>query len=162
MKKILVLSDSHASLRFMRLAIDQIQPDAVIHLGDYYEDAQALEQEYPTVPFHYVFGNCDRYRCPPSARSTLCYDVFGVRIFMTHGHLQSVKQTLCRLTGEARSYGAAAALYGHTHCPDCHYEDGLLVLNPGSSGSAGGSIAVLETEAGKICSARIISLTELG
>ena len=43
--KILVLSDSHSALRFMRDAIRIIKPDAVIHLGDYYDDAQALREE---------------------------------------------------------------------------------------------------------------------
>lgn len=163
MKKILVLSDSHAALRFMRCAIEQIKPHAVIHLGDHYDDGLAMQEEYPHIPFHQVFGNCDRCRCPPSARSTLCYDVFGVRLFMTHGHLQCVKQTLCRLTSEARSYGAAAALYGHTHAADCHQEDdGLWVINPGSCGSAGGSAAVLEVDEGTVCAARIIWLSEMG
>lgn len=162
MKKILVMSDSHASLRFMRQAIHCIEPNAVVHLGDHYDDAQTLELEYPQIPFHMVFGNCDRYRCPPSARSTLCYDVCGVRLFMTHGHLQSVKQTLCRLNREAREFQAAAALYGHTHSPDCHREeDGLWVINPGSCGSAGGSVALLEVEQGSILSARIIPVAEL-
>ena len=45
--KILVLSDSHSSLRFMRLALQKIRPDAFIHLGDYYQDAQTMAKEFP-------------------------------------------------------------------------------------------------------------------
>ena len=60
--KILVLSDSHAGLRFMRCAIDAVRPDAVVHLGDYYGDSQTMEEEYPHIRFHMVPGNCDRYR----------------------------------------------------------------------------------------------------
>ena len=48
--KILVLSDSHSSMRLMRRSVDILKPDAVIHLGDYIGDAEALEEEYPHLP----------------------------------------------------------------------------------------------------------------
>ena len=54
--KILVLSDSHSSLRFMRLALQKIRPDAFIHLGDYYQDAQAMAEEFPEIPGYFVAG----------------------------------------------------------------------------------------------------------
>ena len=38
--RVLVLSDSHSSYHFMRRTIDELQPDAVIHLGDHYSDGQ--------------------------------------------------------------------------------------------------------------------------
>ena len=60
--KILVLSDSHSALRFMRSCVDAVKPDAIIHLGDHYDDAQALAEEYPHIPIHAVPGNCDRFR----------------------------------------------------------------------------------------------------
>ena len=59
--KILVLSDSHSGLRFMRQCIDAVKPNAVIHLGDYYDDGQAMAQEYPHLYFYAVPGNCDRH-----------------------------------------------------------------------------------------------------
>ena len=62
--KILVLSDSHSSLRFMRLALQKIRPDAFIHLGDYYQDAQAMAEEFPEIPGYFVAGNCDSGRTP--------------------------------------------------------------------------------------------------
>ena len=40
---ILVLSDSHSTLRFMRLCVEKIQPDALIHLGDYFDDGIVLK-----------------------------------------------------------------------------------------------------------------------
>ena len=42
--KLLVLSDSHSSLRFMRLCMDKVKPDGVIHLGDYYDDGEVLKE----------------------------------------------------------------------------------------------------------------------
>lgn len=160
--KILVLSDSHASLRFMRQAIGTIRPDAVIHLGDYYDDAQALAEEYPYIPFHQVPGNCDHYRCPTTVHPVLCYDVGGVRLYMTHGHLHQVKLTLVRLLADARKMGAQAVLYGHTHCGDCHQEDdGLWVLNPGSCGSDGGSVGLIRAENGKIMQCVLLNRLDL-
>lgn len=162
MKKILVLSDSHASLRLMRLAIQSVRPDAVVHLGDYYDDAQAIAEENSHIPFHLVPGNCDRYRCPEWDVPLKCYDVCGVRLFMTHGHNHGVKLSRHRLLLEARKMMAQAALYGHTHEADCHREeDGLWVLNPGTCGSSGGSVGVIETERGQICRCCILRQEDL-
>ena len=149
--KILVLSDSHSGLQFMRRCVDALKPDAVIHLGDYYDDGQVLAEEYPHLQFHQVAGNCDRFRCPPFVREVLNYDVCGVRLFMTHGHRHFVKSSTGLLLADARKGGAAAALYGHTHQAECYQEtDGLWVLNPGSSGYGGGSAGIIETDGEKI------------
>ena len=42
--KILVLSDSHSSHRFMRECIESVKPDAVIHLGDFVRDGEAMKE----------------------------------------------------------------------------------------------------------------------
>lgn len=160
--KILVLSDSHAALSFMRRCVMKINPQAVIHLGDFYDDAQALQEDFPHIPFHIVPGNCDRYRCPLDAREVLCYHVGGVRLFMTHGHIHRVKTGIGGLLADARRFEAAAALYGHTHIADCHIEqDGLWVLNPGTCGHYGGSAGVIETDGNKITACRIIRQSDL-
>jgi putative phosphoesterase len=152
--KILVLSDSHSSLRFMRRCIAELKPDAVVHLGDHYDDATALAEEYPHIRMHQVPGNCDRFRCPPGTHEILCYAVGGLRLYMTHGHRHNVKYDVSKLLSDARSMKAAAALYGHTHIPDCRQEGALWVLNPGASGSWGGSAGIIEVEGGKILSCR--------
>ena len=36
--KILVLSDSHSALQFMRQCVESVKPDAIIHLGDFFDD----------------------------------------------------------------------------------------------------------------------------
>ena len=160
--KILVLSDSHSSLRFMCRCVEQVRPDAVVHLGDHYDDGEALAESYPQIPMHQVAGNCDRYRCPAHAREMLCYPVGGAMLFMTHGHQQRVKSGIGGLLVEARRYGAAAALYGHTHIPDCHQEpDGMWILNPGSAGYNGGSAGVLETDGNAITACYLITQKDL-
>ena len=134
-------------MQFMRRCVERVKPDAIIHLGDHYDDAVALSEEYPHIPMHRVPGNCDRFRCPPGTHEILCYDVGGVRLYMTHGHRHDVKYDLGHLLRDARSMKAAAVLYGHTHIRDCHREaDGLWVLNPGSCGYGGGSAGLIEIE----------------
>ena len=145
--KILVLSDSHSSLRFMRRCIDILKPDTVVHLGDYYDDSETMEEEYPHLVFHRVPGNCDQHRCSPFTARILNYPVGGVRLYMTHGHKHNVKYSIDLLLADARKGKAQAVLYGHTHIPDCHKEpDGLWVLNPGSCGHACGTAGIIETD----------------
>lgn len=146
----------------MRMCIANVKPDAVVHLGDYYDDGGAMAEEFGHLRFHQVPGNCDRYRCIGQQMPILCYDVCGVRLYMTHGHLHGVKSGIGRLVRDAEQAGAAAALYGHTHGADCHQEEnGMWVLNPGSCGSFGGSCGVIEAEDGKITVCRILRQADL-
>jgi len=160
--KILVFSDSHASLRHMRAFLDGVKPDAAIHLGDYYDDAEAIAEEYPNVWFYQVSGNCDEYRRPIHAREILVERVLGVDLYMTHGHRHRVKQSLFALLRDARACGVSAVLYGHTHEADCTREaDGLWVLNPGSCGYFGGSAGLMEIENKTIRNCRILRQEDL-
>ena len=160
--KILVLSDSHAGLSFMRRCIDAVQPDVVIHLGDHYDDGAAMAEEYPQIRFYQVPGNCDTHRCFIPDPETRLETLGGVRILMTHGHRHHVKQTLIRLLADARASRADAVLFGHTHSAYCQREeDGLWVLNPGSCGYFGGSAGLLEVGAGQILQCRLLREEDL-
>ena len=155
--KILVLSDSHSAMRFMRQCVEKINPQAIVHLGDHYDDGETLKELYPMIPLHQVPGNCDRYRCPPFVQEVLSEKIDGVYFYLTHGHRHMVKQRMDMLLRDARACKVAAVLYGHTHIADCHQEDdGLWVLNPGSCGYYGGSAGLIETENGKIVNCRLI------
>lgn len=160
--KILVLSDSHSSLRFMFSCVEQIAPDVVVHLGDYFDDGVALREEFPGIRLLQVPGNCDRYRCSPSQAEILVECISGVNLYLTHGHRHNVKLTLTRLLQDARSCQADAVLYGHTHQPDCRQEpDGMWILNPGSCGYGGRTAGLIEVESGKIVSCRILRQEDL-
>ena len=159
--KILVLSDSHSSLRFMRLALQKIRPDAFIHLGDYYQDAQAMAEEFPEIPGYFVAGNCDSGRTPMGAPLTRREKLGGVKLLLTHGHLFHVKYDTAALIREAETDRVQAVLYGHTHVPDIRQtETGLWVVNPGSSGLAGAA-AVLEIENERIKECYLVSRRDL-
>ena len=152
--KILVLSDSHGNLDNMVRAVETVQPRLIIHLGDCWGDALRLQKRFPNIPMEQVPGNCDRYRVPPHVSEILITRVFGVDFYMTHGHKHRVKSTMGLLTAAARVARVQAVLYGHTHIPDCRKEGDLWILNPGSSGSWGGSAGIIEVEDGKILSCR--------
>lgn len=156
--KILVLSDSHSALSFMRHCIAAVKPNAIVHLGDHFDDGEAMKDEFPGTPFYQVPGNCDRYRCIPGQPEILIYQVCGVNLYMTHGHRHNVKSYLGALLRDARAAKVSAVLYGHTHRADCHQEeDGLWVLNPGSCGYYGGSAGLIEVKDREILSCRLLS-----
>lgn len=160
--KILVLSDSHSSLRMMRYAVEAVRPDAIVHLGDHYDDGEAIHELYPDVRFYQVPGNCDRYRRPPFARDILVTRVLGVDLYMTHGHCHYVKQRMDLLLQSARDCGVQAVLYGHTHIPNCYQEsDGLWVMNPGTCGYSIGSVGLMEVENNRILSCCILRMEDL-
>lgn len=159
--KILVFSDSHSSLSFMRRCVKTVKPDMILHLGDYYDDGETIHEEFPGIDFCQVPGNCDRYRCPPGAREMLVINARGPRLYLTHGHCHFVKQSIGLLLSDARKENVQAVLYGHTHIPDCHREpDGLWVLNPGSCGGSG-SAGIIEVEDRKICACYLIRQADL-
>ena len=160
--KILVLSDSHSAISFMRCCVDAVCPDAIVHLGDYFDDGQALAEEYPRIPFYQVPGNCDRFRCPRWAQEIRIEPVLGVPLYMTHGHRHNVKMDTGLLIRDARASRSAAVLYGHTHVAECRQEpDGMWVLNPGSCGYFDGSAGLMEVSGGKIVSCRILRQSDL-
>ncbi len=159
--KILVLSDSHAGRSFMRWCIDAVKPHAVIHLGDYYQDGEIMEEEYPSIPFYKVPGNCDLHRGWIPDPEIKVEKICGVRLYLTHGHRHYVKQGLFRLLADAREAKVQAVLYGHTHQADCHQDGELWVLNPGTCGVYGGSAGLLEVESGHIKTCRILRQADL-
>ncbi len=147
----IVVSDSHTDISSLERAIDsQGELDLIIHLGDVARDVDYIETNYFPVKVVSVLGNND-YRDEDYER---VIDFDGHKIFLCHGHTQSVSNGYERLEATARSKGCEAALFGHTHLSVLERrEDGLIILNPGSVSKPRGcrpSFAVLETENGKL------------
>lgn len=146
----------------MRRCIKVLQPDVMIHLGDYFEDGLAMHEEFPQIPFFQVPGNCDCYRVPDSAQQILIENIGGVNIYMTHGHLHRVKDNTAKLLAAARVSKCDAVLYGHTHRAECYQdESGLWVMNPGTCGFYGGSAGLMEISDGRIKTCRIVREEDL-
>ncbi len=161
--KLLVLSDSHSALSFMRRCVRKFRPDAIVHLGDYFDDGQVIAEENPRLAVYQVPGNCDRYRCSPFQEEILTCVIGGVRFYMTHGHRHQVKTTLDLLLWDARQAKAQAVLYGHTHIPHCaRQSDGLWVLNPGSCGGYSANAGLIEICNGEITACTLVDEADLG
>ena len=126
--KLLVMSDSHRNIGHMLLAVEQTNPDAILHLGDHIGDAMKLNQRLPNATVYMVKGNCD-----PSAagKDTILLPIEGVKILMTHGHIFGVKTGLAALVERAAQQEADLALFGHTHRGLIQNTHGLTLMNPG-------------------------------
>lgn len=127
-----VLSDTHGDLSRMFAAADYIRalkPDALIHLGDFCADAEAMAKEL-RLELHAVAGNCDAGRTTHPAADVL--EAEGARILLCHGHTYDVGETPQRLIWAAQERECTAALFGHTHRQFLEKEDGVLLMNPGS------------------------------
>jgi len=138
--KILVFSDSHRSLGGMLEAIEDQSPDTVIHLGDLQRDAEEIGYAYPRLPLISVPGNCDGWTMEVPTRLV---QLDGKIILLSHGHLWGVKQGYERAVFEAHKANADILLFGHTHHPYCQQlDDGLWVMNPGTSRTSYGTILI--------------------
>lgn len=125
--RILVISDSHGSLRNIEKAIEA-QPDAkhVIFLGDGQNDIEEASYIYDDRIYHIVKGNCDYFS---DEKTSDTITINGVKIFFTHGNFMRDVENLVQ---SAKRENAKIALYGHTHIAYTNYIDGVYVMNPGS------------------------------
>ena len=131
MERILVLSDSHGNVDNMIEAVNNTEPDRIIHLGDCFADARKLHKQFPEIPMAQVPGNCDWDDGP--AEQIL--EVEGMKILICHGHTYNVKMSYLSLEMGALEQEADMALFGHTHQVFYDYHNGLRMMNPGSIGA---------------------------
>lgn len=127
----LVLSDSHGNVENMARAVEQTQPDGIIHLGDCWRDAEALRQRFPRLPLEQVPGNCDLGWYGDLERILILDDK---RVLIAHGHTMAVKYGLLRAQYRAQEENAEILLFGHTHLPLVEAASRPMLLNPGSIG----------------------------
>lgn len=130
------MSDSHgrASAVHRVIALHR-DADLFIHLGDGERETQFLMQADHSFAERllYLKGNCDTGDLISPMHRQLVHPLpFGHCLFAAHGDRLQVKFSTAYLALEARKNECDIALYGHTHIPECRYEDGLYVLNPGS------------------------------
>ena len=122
--------------------------DGYFFLGDGVDDfAQAenfIRRRDPDALMLDVRGNNDF--CCPNAPYYRVTDFGGVRLYLTHGHLERVKLTRSFLYERAREEKCDIAFYGHTHEPDMVTGVPMLV-NPGAVCRE--QMAMLEVEDGR-------------
>ncbi|MBR5224913.1 MAG: metallophosphoesterase [Clostridia bacterium] len=147
-----VFSDSHGDQKALYDLMEKMgYLDAVCFLGDVSKDAMFLSDLCSGMPqqpaFYGVRGNNDLASMLPDS---MIADLGGVRAYLTHGHLCAGPLALAY---RALENECSVALFGHTHIPFYSYEQGVLLLNPGSAGNycRGGAAraSVLEITGGK-------------
>lgn len=145
--RIYVVSDTHGKIDKAIEIFHKLKDiDMIIHLGDLWKDAEKMRSQI-SVPVLSVKGNMDG--CFSQNEYKILETDFG-KIYVTHGHIENVKQGLQHIMYQAESMGCKAALFGHTHKPVFLDVEGMILLNPGSLtlpvGGRKGSYAVITIE----------------
>lgn len=137
-----ITGDTHGSIEAMeKIAKRKMKLDLWLHTGDFYSDADKLEEMVKT-PVEAVLGNNDFANASVEYEKTFSH--LGHKIFLTHGH----KYTSSKLLYKAKEAEANIVVYGHTHIFEVLWFEDILFINPGSPayprGRSRSSFAVLE------------------
>ena len=164
--KIGIVSDTHGCVHTWRRVFSFLQDaDLILHAGDvlYHGPRNTIPAEYQPaelvkelnscpVPLVFAAGNCDAevdgmVLEAPIQNPFAFVQWEGLRIFLSHGHRQSVaeKEAL------AKKYKVHLFIEGHTHLPVLEKKDACIFLNPGSpcmpkTLEKRGTFAVLEND----------------
>ncbi len=119
--------DAHAFLD--NLVENVLAPvDMILHAGDLV--APELLDAFADYPVHAVRGNMD----PPIKGVPIkkVINVGGFTIGLIHGWgpPEGIEE---RAYAEFSSTSLDCLVYGHSHQPACHHDDGVLFFNPGSA-----------------------------
>ena len=129
--KILVFSDSHGDTKLMYEILDLLSDkiQMVLFSGDNIDDIIDYTYIFDGIPVHYAAGNCETRYFEPMDKEI---EVWGKKIFITHGHKYSIKSGHDVIVSEAKARGADICVYGHSHSPEIFEEQGIFFMNPGS------------------------------
>ncbi|TQR33611.1 metallophosphoesterase [Lysinibacillus sphaericus] len=142
--QILVMSDTHGDSNVIE-KVRSFYPNAAafIHCGD----SELPFSHKALAGMKKVRGNCDIDKAFPDEAD---FDLEGVTVFVTHGHLFNVKNSILSLSYRAKEVGAQIACFGHSHILGAEMIDDVLFLNPGSllkpRGRKEKSFALVEVE----------------
>ena len=127
--KFYVISDTHGKTDKALEVYNRLHSiDLIIHLGDMERDARKISENTGKTVIS-VKGNNEFASSPKNFH--ILETEYG-DLFLTHGHMQSVKRDLQKLIYRTQELGCKAALFGHTHMPLFAEADGIYLLNPGS------------------------------
>lgn len=127
-----LISDSHgdgAAIQAVAAIFRREQVDKILHLGDDYEDILFLQDEpmeVVAVPGLY----CPAYRDPaiPNRRRE---EIAGVSLLLTHSPKRSPFDQPGDGDPQELAQQVDLVLYGHTHIPKIHRDNGVWWINPG-------------------------------
>ncbi|GAA3413865.1 metallophosphoesterase family protein [Streptosporangium vulgare] len=158
---VVVLSDTHAPRRWKScppaVAEHLRGADLILHAGDVCV-AGVLDELAAYAPVRVVKGNNDGPDVV--APETLELDLGGLRVAMIHDS-GTAQGRLARM--RRRFPEADLVVFGHSHIPLDHGDDGFRIFNPGSPTDRRrqphGTLGTLRVEEGRLVEARIVPVT---
>jgi len=162
--RVVVLADTHAPRRWKScpppVAAHLRGADLILHAGDVCT-ASVLDELSAYAPVHAVRGNNDG---PDVARwgapDTLELDLGGLRVAMIHDSGPAAGRP-ARL--RRRFPGAGLVVFGHSHIPLDHAENGQRIFNPGSPTDRRrqprGTLGLLDITDGSLVTATVVPVT---
>lgn len=131
-QRIIVVSDSHGDIeKLEKIFSKEKNYSYILHLGDHHDDLDMVETDLSKVEIKSVRGNCDFVK----KEEEIFFEINGLKIYMTHGHLYSVKYGYQNLFYKANEIGADLALFGHTHEKFNEKMGSVRLFNPGAVNS---------------------------
>ena len=129
--RIAVISDTHGKVNKCIYALEKLgKIDAIIHLGDVYDDSEDLADYFTSTKVYGINGNCGLSFRGDSER---LLELGGKKFFIAHGHMYNVKKELTSYAKRVKQACADIGLFGHTHLCFNDIVDGVLLFNPGSA-----------------------------
>jgi uncharacterized protein len=151
MKRVGLISDTHGLLRAE--ALDFLRgSDFIVHAGDI-GHAGVLDELRALAPLTAVRGNNDRGAWAQPIAETEVLQVGEIFIYVLHN--------IAELDLDPRAAGFQVVVSGHSHHPRIEGRDGVLYVNPGSSGPRRFKLPIAVAElhvAGASLKARIVEL----
>lgn len=124
MPRVGLISDTHGLLRPEAIAFLR-GSDFIVHAGDI-GDAGVLKELKALAPVTVVRGNNDKARWAEDIGETEVLQIGDVFIYVLHN--------LAELDLDPVAAGFRIVVSGHSHRPSVEDRDGVLYVNPGSSG----------------------------
>ena len=164
--RVIVLSDTHAPRRWRScppaVAAQLDGADLILHAGDVCT-AGVLDELASYAPVRAVRGNNDGPDVAAwGAPDTLEVELDSLRVAMIH---DSGPATGRPARMRRRFPGAQLVVFGHSHIPLDHEEEGQRIFNPGSPTDRRrqpqGTLGVLDVRGGQLVSAQIVPVSPL-
>lgn len=136
--KLLITSDVHGDFDGLKEVIEKHKDiDYHINAGDMCIDPKRYERYHIIT----VKGNNDFGVDLPWYR---VLDLEGLKILLTHGHMEFVKFGFDRLKLKTKLMEASIVIFGHTHERYLMVENNMMLINPGALGDYHRSYAIYE------------------
>ena len=126
MKKIVIMSDNHGDMNMLTdIKVLEDDADYYIHCGD--SESYSLQYLYGFVAVKVNYG------WSVDLLQTARLDIEGRHLLITHGQFFGYFDREKKMIQFLKKYNGDVLISGHTHMPLAKEENGLWLINPGST-----------------------------